>query len=486
MSKISRRLMVYFTLALLLLSLALGSIFGVMFSSYTKKLHRQELITRAENISLSLGGLLENHEKGQRSMQQMQGGLGAYLSFIDDIAMSDVWLIGMDDQMVTRAKEKKQLEFKEFPRDVEQLIEEVLTGKTLVSENFSSVLHEANLSVGVPILGSDGQILGGVFLHGPIEGLKEGRRSQFILIAISLGLALLFSFPFAWVLSLRFTKPLNRMKKTALGLASGDYSLKNNIVQSDEIGELAGVMDVLSLRLMEAKLEQESREEKRDVFLANISHELRTPVTVIRSSLEALCDGIVTQPEKTKEYHNQMLKESIQLQRLVNDLLELSKLQSTDFSMKKEPIAMGELLLDIARSMESLAVKKDIHILLEKTQPFVMEGDYGRLRQMIIVALDNAIRFSPKGEDVFLKEEISEDSYCLCVIDGGPGISKEEFPYLFDRFHNRKEREEGSGSGLGLTIAQEIARRHAMKIEVESIPGKTQVCFVYKLQENHS
>lgn len=480
MTKISRRLMVYFTLALLILSLALGGIFGLMFSNYTKKLHREELIARAENISLSLARLLESHEKGQRSMQQMQGGLGAYLSFIDDIAMSDVWLIGMEDQIITRAQERKQLQFKELPQDVEELIEEVLKGKTLVSESFSSFLTEAHLSVGVPILGRDEEILGGVFLHGPIDGLKEVRKNQYLLIGLSLGLAFIISFPFAWVLSLRFTKPLNTMKKTAMGLAAGDYSLKNNISQSDEIGELAGAMDVLSLRLMEAKIEQEKQKEKREIFLANISHELRTPVTVIRSSLEALCDGVVTGPEKTQDYHRQMLKESIQLQRLVNDLIELSTLRSTDFSLKEETINMGELLLDLVRSMEPLAEKKEVHLLLERAESFEMKGDYGRIRQMVVIALDNAIKFAPSKSLVEIKEEVSEKSYRICIRDKGPGIAQEEIPFLFDRFHSKKERDDKSGSGLGLTIAQEIARRHHMKIQVQSSPGETQVCFVYE------
>lgn len=481
MTKISRRLMVYFTLALLILSLALGGIFGAMFSNYTKKIHRQELMHRAENISGSLAELIEKHEQGQRSMQQMQGGLGAYLSFIDDIAMSDLWLIGIEDQVITRAKERQQLEFKELPADVEKLIGEVLAGKTLVSENFSSVLSEAHVSVGVPILSSDNQILGGVFLHGPIEGLVEARKSQALLILLSLGLALLISFPFAWILSLRFTKPLNKMKKTAMGLAAGDYSLKNKISQNDEIGQLAGAMDLLSLRLMEAKVEQEKQKEKRDIFLSNISHELRTPVTVIRSSLEALSDGVVKGEEKTREYHKQMLNESIQLQRLVNDLLALSTLRSTDFSIREEEIIMGELLVDITRSMEALAEKKEITLLLKRDKPFVIKGDYGRMRQMIIIALDNAIKFSPKKEKVEIREEISQSSYRICIKDKGPGIAQDEIPYLFDRFHSKKERKQNSGSGLGLTIAQEIALRHKMKIEIESSPGNTLVCFVYQL-----
>lgn len=479
MSKITKRLMVYFTLALLLLSLSLGSVFGVMFSAYTKKLHRQELVARAENISKTLGELLEAHEKGHRPMSMQGAGLGAYLSFIDDIAMSDVWVIGAQDQIITRAKERKQIEFKELPDEVEGLISEVLSGKTLISESFGAVLHEAHLSVGVPILDHEGNIMGGIFLHGSIEGLNDARRNQFVLIVLSLGLALLISFPLAWVLSLRFTQPLNTMKKTALGLAAGDYTLKNDIFQSDEIGELARAMDVLSLRLMEAQKEEERQKEKSDIFLANISHELRTPVTVIRSSLEALSDGIVTDQKKTGDYHRQMLKETLQLQRLVNDLIELSSLRSTDFSLRREQINMGELLEDIRRSMEPLAEKKDLQLILKKGEVFQLEGDYGRLRQMLIIAIDNAIKFSPVKSKIEVSEEQTDRGYRISITDQGPGIPKEEMPYLFDRFHKKEGREESGGSGLGLTIAKEIARRHGMDICVENLEIGTRVSFIY-------
>ncbi|MPN49112.1 Signal transduction histidine-protein kinase BaeS [bioreactor metagenome] len=125
--------------------------------------------------------------------------------------------------------------------------------------------------------------------------------------------------------SFGFTKPLNRMKQTALLLAKGDYTAKTDIHQKDEIGELALNLDVLSDRLDAETRESEKLHQLRRDFVANISHELRTPVTVLRGSLEALCEEVVSDPEQVKNYHRQMLKESIYLQRLVNDLLDLSR-----------------------------------------------------------------------------------------------------------------------------------------------------------------
>lgn len=117
-------------------------------------------------------------------------------------------------------------------------------------------------------------------------------------------------------------------------MAERDYSARTNIKQNDEIGELARTLDILAERLELADAESQKLEKLRRKFIANISHELRTPVTVIRGSLEALRDGVVTEKADVEEFHEQMYKESLFLQRLINDLLDLSRLQNTDFPIE--------------------------------------------------------------------------------------------------------------------------------------------------------
>ena len=126
--------------------------------------------------------------------------------------------------------------------------------------------------------------------------------------------------PAAVLLSLKFTKPLNRMKDIAVRLADGDFSAVNALRQNDEIGELAATMDLLAVRLKDASQESSRLEQMRRDFISNVSHELRTPVTVLRGSLEAITDGIITEPAQIQEYQQQMLRESLHLQRLVDDL----------------------------------------------------------------------------------------------------------------------------------------------------------------------
>ena len=134
------------------------------------------------------------------------------------------------------------------------------------------------------------------------------------------------------------------MKDTALELAQGNYNKKNNIELSDEIGQLANAIDFLSDKLFRASKQKEKLDQFRNDFLVNISHELRTPITIIRGSLEALVDKVVSKPEQIDEYHRQMLQESISLQRLTNDLLEISKLQNDDFTIVKEDLNLWDPL----------------------------------------------------------------------------------------------------------------------------------------------
>lgn len=173
------------------------------------------------------------------------------------------------------------------------------------------------------------------------------------------------------LLSISFTKLLTKMKAVAIKLSNEEYNVKTYVEQNDEIGELAYTIDMLCEKLYISSKESENLEKMRRDFISNISHELRTPVTVIRGSLEALCDGILNEPKKISEYHNQMLSESIRLQRLVNDLLDLSKLQNSDFKLKMTPLNLIDILNSSIRSMKPIANKKGINIILNNTTKYI-------------------------------------------------------------------------------------------------------------------
>ena len=212
----------------------------------------------------------------------------------------------------------------------------------------------------------------------------------------------------------------------------------------------------------------------RQNFIVNISHELRTPITVIRGSMEAICDGIISDPEQLKEYNRQILSDSIHLQRLVNDLIDLTKLQNTDFSIDKSIIDLSEIVNDAVRSMKQISTKKNIKInffgnkVNQKKENYLFTGDYQRIRQMIIIILDNAIKFSSENQkiDIYLRKV--NKKYELKICDYGKGIDPENIGEIFNRYHKSNTEENKNGMGLGLAIAKEIAIRHNIEILAES------------------
>ncbi len=190
---------------------------------------------------------------------------------------------------------------------------------------------------------------------------------------------------------------------------------------------------------------------------------------MIRGSLEALCDEVVTDPEQVKNYHRQMLSESISLQRLVSDLLDLSRLQNADFKIEMQPLDLCEILRDAVRSAGHLARDKNVEIAQEyDVSTLTVTGDYGRLRQMFMIVLDNAVKFSPAGGKI----HVALKNGTVSIRDRGKGIAQEDLPHIFDRFYRVKSEDNKNGSGLGLAIAREIADRHGVEVSVTSEPNE--------------
>ena len=465
-SKITAKLSLYFALALLIFAIIIGSIFVLLFRDHSLNTYKIELESRATRIAETIPLYMDKNSGGMN-------GFGMYLRMTGDIAGTNVWIVDKDLNLITGGKHRGQTvrdyNYSDLPANAEALIKEGFSGKTVSSEDFSNLLSETTLTVGVPIFNDAGDVIGVVLVHSPVKGINEAISQGIIILVISIVLALIVAVILSVVLSLSFTRPLAAMKKTALRLANGEYTVKTNIQQNDEIGELANTLDILSHRLETASHESENLETMRQEFVANISHELRTPITVIRGSLEALLDKVITDPSKVTEYNLQMLKESKYLERLVGDLLDLSRLQSTDFAIDKTEVSICDIIDDVTRSAIHLTKKKDIRIETRKDEGNCkILGDYGRLRQMIMIILDNAIKFSPNNETV----NIVLENGTLYIKDKGSGIPEEDLPYIFERFYKARPEQNKTGTGLGLAISKKIAERHGIELTAQSIQGE--------------
>ncbi len=476
-NKIAFRLTLYFSVALVIFSVVIGGVFMMLFKAHTIELQKEEMEKRAITIAETVSNLLDDWGYGTGAgMGMMSGGHAGYMSYlryIDDIAMSEVWIVDENLELLTgNHMVSGSFNYGDLPEDAESVVEEVFLGNTAFTEGFSKLMDAPTLTVGTPIV-LDGVVVGALLLHSPVEGLNDAVRQGFETLAVSVLIALILSVLLSILLAVSFAGPLKKMKNSTLRLAEGDYSAKTGVSQDDEIGELASAIDILSHRLELAGKESENLMKLRNDFVANISHELRTPVTVIRGSLEALCDGVVEDPEKIRDYHKQMLNESISLQRLVNDLLDLTRLQNLDFKLEFKEINLFDILDDAVRSARHMATIKNIDVQFEfdeDSKNISIRGDYGRLRQMMMIILDNAVKFSEENSAVRVILKNKE----ISIIDNGPGIAQEDLPYIFDRFYKTKSEENMTGTGLGLSIAKQIAERHNIRISARSDRSETE------------
>ena len=507
-NKIALKLTLYFAAALLIFALVVGSSFRLLFWQHTETLKRAELEQRAVKIAQAMVDTREQvlawqekmaqrqneeHAKEGKMQEQRPGGGGggqfggwgyaSMLRFLSSSAADDVWIVDLENNLEVsdhKGGPSRILTYKDLPPDADKVIKEAFTGKTVFGQGFSPLLQVPTLTVATPIQDRNGQIVGVVLLHSPLSGMEEAAGQGMKILLVSVGIALLLALVFSLLFTWKFTKPLSMMKKTAEKMAEGNYTVRSGVQQNDEIGELGKALDILGERLEIASQESAKLDQLRKDFIANISHELRTPVTVIRGSLEAICDKVVDTPEKIEEYHHQMLSESIFLQRLINDLLDLSRLQNHNFQIEKTPLNLCDVVQDVVRSSQHIGKKKAVTVDVKtdvKLYPF--NGDYGRLRQMLMIFLDNAIKFSPLGGTV----EVSLAGNVLKVVDHGCGIADKDLPHVFERFYKTRVETNKSGTGLGLAIAKEIAERHDIKVSMISEPDvSTEVIMLLPLQ----
>ena len=440
---------------------------------------RKDEIEKSSEEKNSKKLLNEKHFHRHRIVDEKDNNVKIFRSMrmIEDIAMGEVWIVDAKTGNIVQGRNEKGQSFSylKLPPNAEQTIKKAISGETTTTENFNDYLNENSITVAVPIKNGE-MIEGVVLLHSPVKYMSSALKSGIYTLIFSILAALILASISAVWLSISFTKPLNKIRDTTTELAKGNYEVTTQIKQSDEIGELAKSIDKLALQLDKSSKESERFQKMRQNFIANISHELRTPITVIRGSIEAICDGIISDPKQLKDYNEQILSDSIHLQRLVNDLIDLTKLQNTDFSIDKSTINLFEIINDAVRSMKQISTKKGVKINFSaenaiEEDRYLFVGDYHRIRQMIIIVLDNAIKFSNENQkvDILLKKE--NKKYELKICDSGRGIDPENIGEIFNRYHKSNTEENKNGMGLGLAIAKEIALRHNIEIFVESEPN---------------
>ena len=271
----------------------------------------------------------------------------------------------------------------------------------------------------------------------------------------------------------RMFTPLDELFRASERVANGDYSVRVQEKGPPEVHSLMRSFNSMAERL------QVSDQQRRNM-LADISHELRTPITVIQGNVEGMLDGVYPADETRLK---SIIEETQILSRLVDDLRTLALAESGALRLKYEPANIAELIRDAVSGFETQTKEKDIRIELSLTDGEEANVDPQRIREVLTNLLSNALRYTPPGGEieVGLKEsgQGSERNVIITVADSGPGIESQMLPYVFERFYKSSD---SGGMGLGLSIAKYLVEAHEGKIWAESELRKgTRISFTLPL-----
>lgn len=299
--------------------------------------------------------------------------------------------------------------------------------------------------------------------------------AQLTLTLQSITIALLIIAPFvlflgaivSYWLAKRAFKPIFQLTRTARDIKAGDLHRRVPVpLAKDEVHDLA-----LTLNEMIGRLDLAFTQQRR--FVADASHELRTPVAVIRN----ITDVALVQPLALDEYVTLLRDinaESERLGQLINDLLALARADEGQIPLDHEEVRLDLLASDVAATMEPLAIERNITLSLEKMEPTTVQGDTARLIQVMMGLVDNALTYTNAGGTITLNVETHENNASFSVRDTGIGIATEDIPHIFERFYRAdpaRSRVAG-GSGLGLAIVDWVVRAHGGSVSVESQVGQ--------------
>ncbi len=250
----------------------------------------------------------------------------------------------------------------------------------------------------------------------------------------------------------------------------------------DEIDKLAATFSEMSERIIQQVRQLEQNDTQRRELIANVSHDLRTPLASLQGYLETLTlkHDDLDQVER-KQYLNIAWQHSQRLRKLIDELFELSRLESGNTQLRLEPVSMSELIQDVTQKFQLSAKRKQLTLLTHiPAEAAFVSADIGLMQRVLENLIDNAIKYTPQGGKVYIELAKNKKGVAIRISDTGYGIPQKDLPYIFDRFYRVDKHRNADGTGLGLAIANRIIKLHNSTIHVDSHP-KTGTTFSFQL-----
>ena len=340
----------------------------------------------------------------------------------------------------------------------------VFAGDTIVLRADGGIFGQSVVSVGYPVF-LGGEAIGAIFMNAPMADILRTNAAAMRLILISLLVTLVLTFILVYFTSRTISRPIKTIGDAAAQVAAGDFARRLDIRGPAEIGQLAA-----SFNNMAASLS--AFEDGRRRFIADISHDLRTPLTSMGGFLTAMLDGTI--PEENRErYLKIVLAETHRLTDLANDILDISKMNTTP-QLRIEDFDILDKINQTCAAFDAAISAKNIEQILDLGDlPIIVRADSSMIGRVLHNLLDNAVKFTPDGGKISISLRPEAEKVHISISDTGIGISETDHPHIFNRFYKAdSSRGKQPGSGLGLAIVHDILKAHNQNITLASTPGK--------------
>lgn len=326
---------------------------------------------------------------------------------------------------------------------------------------------------------NSGETVGYIFVGSSSSGIIAMWKELLSIFIFSAASILVLSLIISFIASRRQARPINEMASAAMRFAHGDFSVRVDSSRRDEVGALAAAFNQMADSL-------EQSEKQRNEFIANVSHELKTPMTTISGFADGLLDGTIP-PERQDYYLGTISSETKRLSRLVRRMLDLSKMQQMPRSeILSHTFDAKELLLQTLLLFEPKITEKNLEVepLLPENS-MIVRGDKDTINQVMYNLIENAVKFADKDSELGISLFKQNTKAYVAITNRGGGIPEEELPFIFERFHktDKSRSIDRDGWGLGLYIVKTILNSHGEDIAVTSRDGKTEFVFSLTLYE---
>ena len=403
----------------------------------------------------------QNYERLMRVLQAIVINIDNINITVSD-STSDILLVY--DSSSERQYEKTEMNLGHLPEDLtENIGEGPLSGNGTLDGFFT----EKRSYYATGITTSDGKITGIVLVYATshaMDALLESMIKTIIMSSLWLMLAMLVA---VYFISEKLISPLRSMSKAANEFGQGHFDVRVNVRGDDEVSQLAESFNSMADSMQRS-------EESRRLFLANVSHDLRTPMTTITGFIQSIQEGAIPQ-DKVPHYLDVISSEVKRLSRLVSSLMDITKIQAGERKFNKAPFDICEMAREIIISNEQRLEEKKLDVSFEVDEDNIyVNSDRDAVYQVMYNLCDNAIKFSREGGAYRIEIRVSENRVTFSIYNEGAGISEEDLPYIFDRFY-KSDRSRGldkTGVGLGLYISRTIMEQLGEKIWAESVAGE--------------